>query len=76
MNTVEETKLVMKKLKNLKHARPDLQNLRISPDRSVKDREEVRVLMKTKNLNTWQTGDYIHLVRAILILRVRKTRDL
>ena len=53
MNTIEETELVMKNLKNLKDAGPELQNLRISPDRSITEREEVRiVVMKAKNLNT------------------------
>ena len=53
INTVEETELVMKSLKNLNESEPELQNLGISTDRSLKEREEVRVLvMKAKNFNT------------------------
>ena len=52
-NTLEETELVMKSLKNLNDSEPELQNLGISTDRSLKEREEVRVLvMKAKNFNT------------------------
>ena len=75
-NTVEETELVMEFLKNLRDAGPELQNLRISPDRSLKEREEVRVLvMKAKNSNTSETRDYVHIVRDKQILRLRKTKD-
>ena len=75
MNTVEETELDMKNLKNLKDAGPELQTLRISPDRSLKVREEVRVLViEAKNWNTSETGDYIHIVRDKQIMRVRKNK--
>ena len=36
MNTVEETELVMTNLKSLEDAGPEVQNSRISPDRSLK----------------------------------------
>ena len=75
MNTVEETELVMKNLKNLKEPGPELQNLRISPDRSLNERQELKVLvMKAKNLNTSERGDYIHIVRDKQVLRVRKNK--
>ena len=75
MNTVEETQLVTKNLTNLKVARPELQNLRISTDRSLKERKEVRIfVIKANNLDTSETGDYIHVVRDKQLLRVRKNK--
>ena len=75
MNSVEETELVMTNLKNLEDVGPEVQNLRISPDRSLKKREEVRVLViKAKHLNTSETRDYKHIVRDKEILRVRKNK--
>ena len=45
MNIVGETELVMINLKNLEDAGPELLNLRISPNTSLKEREQVRVLV-------------------------------
>ena len=48
MNTVKEMEVVMKNLKNLKDAGPELQNLRSSPERSLKERKVTVLVMKAK----------------------------
>ena len=50
---------IMKYLNKLKDAEYKIKNLRIGPDRSLKEREEVRRLIaKTKNLNEKEQADY------------------
>ena len=57
----------------LKKATAEIRNLRISPDRSLKEREEVRKLVtKAKNLNDQEQGNYVYLVRRTQILKVKK----
>ena len=64
---------VMKNLKKLKDAEYKIKNLQIGPDRSLKEREEVRRLIaKAKNLNEKEQGDYVHLVRGLQIMRMKK----
>ena len=56
-----------------KEATAEIRNLRISPDRSLKKREEVRNLVtKAKNLNGQEEGNYVYLVRGTQILKVKK----
>ena len=51
----------------------EIRNLRISPDRSLKEKEEVRNLVtKAKNLNDQEEGNYVYLVRGTHILKVKK----
>ena len=64
---------IMKNLKKQKYAEYKTENLRIGPDRSLKEREEVRRLIaKAKNLNEKEQGDYVHLVRGLQIMRMKK----
>ena len=64
---------IMKNLNNLKDAKYKIKNLWIGPDRSLKEREEVRRLIKkAKNLNEKEQGDYVHLVRGLQIIRMKK----
>ena len=64
---------ILKNLNKVKDAEYKIKNLRIGPDRSLKKREEVRRLRaKAKNLNEKEQGDYVHLVRGLQIMRMRK----
>ena len=64
---------IMKNLNKLKDAEHKIKNLRIGPDRSLKEREEVRRLIaKAKNLNEKEQRDYVHLVRGLQIMRMKK----
>ena len=57
----------------MKEATAEIKNLRFSPDRSLKEREEVRNLVtKAKNLNDQEEGNYVYLVRGTQILKVKK----
>ena len=70
--TEEEVAKVLQNLTKLKGKEKRLVNLRVSPDRSMKDREIVRELVqRAKNLTANETGDYVHLVRGKTIIRVR-----
>ena len=63
----------MKNLNKIKNSEYKIKNLRIGPDRSLKEREEVRKLIaKAKNLNEKEQGDYVHLVRGLQIMRMKK----
>ena len=63
----------MKKLNKLKYAEYKINYLRIGPDRSLKEREKVRRLIaNAKNLNEKEQGDYLHLVRGLQIMRMKK----
>ena len=63
----------MKNLNKLKDAKYEIKNLLIGPNRSLKEREEVRRLIaKAKNLNEKEQGDYVHLVRGLQIIIMRK----
>ena len=64
---------IMKNLNKLKDVKYKIKNRRIGPDRSLKEREEVRRLIaKAKNLNEKEQGDYVHLVRGLQIMRMKK----
>ena len=70
--TEEEVAKVLQNLTKLKGKEKRLVNLRVSPDRSMKNREIVRELVqRAKNLTANETGDYVHLVRGKTIIRVR-----
>ena len=64
---------IMKNLNKLKDAEYKIKNLRVGPERSLKEREEVRRLIaKAKNLNEKEQGDHVHLVRGLQIRRMKK----
>ena len=64
--------LAMKNLNKLKDAPTELKLLRITPDRSMKEREEVRnLILQAKNLTSKEKGEYVHLVRGNQIIRVK-----
>ena len=64
---------IMKNLNKLKDAKYEIKNLLIGPNRSLKEREEVRRLIaKAKNLNEKEQGDYVHLVKGLQIMIMRK----
>ena len=72
-DTINDADLMLKNLTKLKFANEDLRQLRVTPDRSLKERENVRFLVqRAKNLTAEEPGDYIHIVRGDRILRVRK----
>ena len=72
-NNSSDVETVMKNLRKLKNAPDELRNLRISPDRSMKEREEVRILIqRVKNLTEQETGDFMHIVRGTVIIKVKK----
>ena len=73
LNNSSEVETVMKNLRKLKNAPDELRNLRISPDRSMKEREEVRnLIQRAKNLTEQETGDFMHIVRGTTIIKVKK----
>ena len=73
LNNSSEVETVMKNLRKLKNAPDELRNLRISPDRSMKEREEVRnLIQRAKNLTEQVTGDFMHIVRGTTIIKVKK----
>ena len=73
LNNSSEVETVLKNLRKLKNAPDELRNLKISPDRSMKEREEVRNLIQwTKNLTEQETGDFMHILRGTTIIKVKK----
>ena len=73
LNNSSEMETVMKNLRKLKNAPDELRNLKISPDRSIKEREEVRSLIqRAKNLTEQETGDFMNIVRGTTIIKVKK----
>ena len=76
-NTEQAVIEIYRKLPNLKEATVEIRNLRISPDRSLKEREETRNLVtKAKNLNDQEKGNYVYLVQGTQILKVKKKAKL
>ena len=72
-NTEQDVIEINRKLPKLKEATAEIKNLRISPDRSLIEREEVRNLVtKAKNLNDPEEGNYVYLVRGTQILKVKE----
>ena len=63
---------VMSKLYKLKDASPLMNNVRISQDLNLQEREEIRALVtEAKNRTRTEKGDYMHIVRDKKIIRVR-----
>ena len=73
-NTEQDVIEITQKLPKMKEAFAEIKNLRISPDRSLKEREDVRNLVTKakKNLNDQEEGTYVYLVRGTQILKVKK----
>ena len=72
-DTINNADLMLKNLTKLKFANENLRQLRVTPDRRPKERENVRFLVqRAKNLTSEESGDYIHIVRGDRILRVKK----
>ena len=68
----EDRQAVLSNLNKLRNADPKIKSIRISPDMSLQEREEVRSLVaKAKNLNAAEKGDLRHVVRGKQIIQVR-----
>ena len=64
---------MMKKLTKLKFAEDEIRQLRITPDKSLKERENIRFLVQqAKKLTAEEPGNFIHIVRGKKIIRVKK----
>ena len=60
-------------LPNVKDATTEIRSLRVNPERSLKKREEVRMMInRAKNLNVQEEGNLMHLVRRMQIIKVKK----
>ena len=67
---INNADLILMNLTKLKFANENLRQLRVTPDRSVKERENVRfIVQRAKNLTSEESGDYIHIVRGDQLLR-------
>ena len=72
-DTINNADLMLKNPTKMKFASENLRQLRVTPDRSLKQRDNVRFLVqRAKNLTAEESGDYIHIVRGDRILRVKK----
>ena len=61
----------------LREATAKIRNLRISPERSLNEREEVlNLVTKAKNLNDQEEGNYVYLDRRTQILKLKKKAGL
>ena len=73
LETQNDAEHMMKNLTKLKYAKDEQKHLRITPDRSMKERENVRFLVqRAKNLTAEEPGNFIHIVRGNKIIRVKK----
>ena len=73
LETQDDAQHMMKNLTKLKYAKDELKHLRIPPDRSMKERENVRFLVqRAKNLTAEEPGNFIHIVRGNKRTRVKK----
>ena len=64
---------MMKSLTKPKIAQDEIRQLRVTPDRSMKERESVRFLVqRAKHLTTEEPGNFIHIVRGNKIIKVKK----
>ena len=73
LDSPEEAELIMKNLTKLKFAKDEIRQIRVTPDRSMKERENVRFLVqRAKNLTAKEPSNFIHIVRGNKIIRVRK----
>jgi hypothetical protein len=69
----EDAKKIFTNLYKLKNKEAEMSNLRITPDRSLQERENIKNLVETaKNLTRLEEGEYVHIVRGMKILRVKK----
>ena len=60
----------------LKDATTAIRSLRISPDKFHKEREEKRKMAnKAKNLNDQETGNFMHLVHGMQIIKVKRKTE-
>ena len=76
LSSEEQSGKVLSSLKNLRDADPKLKTIRVSPDLSLQEREEVRILVQeAKNRTSQEEGDYRHIVRGKQIVRVRDHRQ-
>ena len=66
---------MMKSLTKLKFAEDEIRQLRVTPDRSIKERQNVRFLVqRAKNLTTEEPGNFIHIFRGNKIIKVKKRK--
>ena len=73
LDSPEDAELMMKKLTKLKFAKDKIRQLRVTSDRSIKERENVRFLVqRAKNLIAEQPGNFIHIVIGNKIIRAKK----
>ena len=71
-----EAELMMRNLTKLKFAEDKIRQLRVTPDRSMKETEKVRFLVqRAKNLTAEEPGNFIHIVRGNKIIRLEKQID-
>ena len=74
LDSPEDAELMMKNLTKLKFAEDKIRQPRVTPDRSMKERENVRFLVqRAKNLTPEEPGKFIHIVRGNKIIRVKKS---
>ena len=75
-NTEQDVQNIMKNLHKLGDASPALNQVRVTPDRNLKEREEVRKLVEeAKNRTAKETGDFVHIVRGKEIIRVKNRKS-
>ena len=68
-----DAEFMIKNLTKLKFAEDEFRQLRVTPDRSMKERESVRFLVqRAKNLTAEEPGNFMHIVRGNKINRVKK----
>ena len=77
MKKEQDVKAVMDNLKHLKDAEQEINRLRITPDRNLQEREQIRCLVtEAKNLTAKEKGEFVHLVRGKEIIRVKARKKL
>jgi hypothetical protein len=69
----DDRQKILQSLNKLGDADSSLKKIRISPDMSLQERDEVRTLVqKAKNLNAKEEGDSWHIVRGRRIIKVKR----
>ena len=77
LSSEEERSKIMSSLGKLKNASGNIQGIRVSPDLSMQEREEIRNLVReAENRTRLEDGDFRHIVRGKQILRVRDRHKL
>jgi hypothetical protein len=67
-----EVNNILRSLSKLRNAEDEMKKLRVTPDRNMREREEVRSLVnEAKNRTALETGDYVHIVKGKEIIRVK-----